>query len=191
MTDIWTLGFTTGKDASACLLKNSEIMFHVTEETLSGVEGDSRPFLLILEVLKYTTTLDCVIHTNEEDVELPQEDIYFHLLKKLKLFESKKELNNYNFKYERDKYVAASAFYKSNFTECAILVLHESASSLWAVKDNIFDRKLNLKTSIRPTVEDIEKLTGSKNLITTTDDNLNVSWGAAQYMYRYYKWKNT
>jgi hypothetical protein len=191
MTDIWTLGFTTGNYASACLLKNSEVMFHTTEETLSNREGDSRPFLLILEVLKYTSKLDCVIHTNEEQVDSLQNDIYFHLLRKLKLFESDKELNNYNAKPGRDKYTAASAFYKSSFTECAILVLHETSCSLWAVKDNIFDRKLNLKTAIKPTAEDIQKLTGLNNLITTTDDNLNVSWGAAQYMYRYYKWKNT
>ena len=191
MKDTWTLGFTTSKYASACLLKNSEVMFHTTEETLSNREGDSRPFLLILEVLKYTSKLDCVIHTNEEQVDSLQQDIYFHLLQKLKLFESNKELNNYNFKPGRDKYIAASAFYKSSFTECAVLVLHEASCSLWAVKDNIFDRKLNLKTAIKPTAEDIQKLTGLNNLITTTDDNLNVSWGAAQYMYRYYKWKNT
>jgi predicted NodU family carbamoyl transferase len=190
MNDIWTLGFTTGNYASACLLKNSEVMFHTTEETLSNREGDNRPFLLILEVLKYTSKLDCVIHTNEEQVDSLQNDIYYHLLRKLKLFESDKELNNYNIKPGRDKYIAASAFYKSSFTECAVLVLHEASCSLWAVKDHSFNQKLNLKTAIRPKAEDVQRLTGSSNLITTVDDMLNVSWGAAQYMYRYYKWKN-
>jgi predicted NodU family carbamoyl transferase len=210
--DLWTLGFTTGKQSSACLLKNSEVMFHTHEEALSGIENDSRPFLSILEAAKYTDRLDCVIHTNDEGVESPKDDIYFHFLKKLKLFESKKELSNYNAKPDKDRYLAASAFYKSGFTKAGVLVLNENSSSIWFIDDTMFYKKAEIKSSARPKledfIEDARKITKSINIVlagnydyseyvpTSTvaldnmDHTLAASWGAAQYMYRYYTWKN-
>ena len=123
MKDLWIAGISTGPDAATCLLKNDQVVFMYLEQELSGIPNDHRPLLGLLEITKHTDHLDCFIQTNYENITEANQSIYIHLLRKLGLYESIKNLNNCNFKSDHHKYHAASVFYSSGYDRAGIVVI--------------------------------------------------------------------
>lgn len=123
MNDVWVLGLSTGANASTCLLKNGEIVFYIEEERLSRIKGDSKPFLGLLEAVKYTDRIDYFIQTNDTGIVNSFDSPYVHLLVKLGLYKPKKELKNINIKNNHHLYHATGGFYNSGFDEAVCVVI--------------------------------------------------------------------
>lgn len=123
MTDKWTVGLSTGYNASTCLLKNGEIVFFIEEERLSRVKADTIPWLGMAQVEKYTDRIDYIIHTNSQGYTRSKESPYIQYFVKKGMFTSIKEIKNVNIKDNDHLYHASCGFFNSGFSEAVCVVL--------------------------------------------------------------------
>lgn len=123
MSDVWIVGFSTGENASTCLMKNGEVVFFIEEERLSRVKADNIPLLGMFEVEKYTDRLNYIIHTNEYGYVRAKESPYIQYFVKKGMFKPVKELKNVNIKNNNHLYHASCGFFSSGFDRAVCVVL--------------------------------------------------------------------
>jgi len=129
MSDIWVAGINVGHNASTCLLKNGEIVFHLEEERLSRRKYDEFPFLGIAKIKEFTEKLDYLAVPWESPVDITQNH-FISYAKKLKLIDNFKQVINYDSNVFHHVYHAFGGFYNSGFDEALCFVLDGAGSFL-------------------------------------------------------------
>lgn len=140
----YILGINRGHNASACLLKDGEIIFSIEEERLSRVKYDGSPFTAMYKTLEYTDKIDYLVisgtRQSADMVEWTGDDIYTGLARKLGLIDRKsyhkvkQHPQVINIGHLHHKCHAALAFYRSGF-ETATAVIVDGAGSSFMIDD--------------------------------------------------------
>ena len=89
----WIAAISRGHNSGICLMKDGEIIFAIEEERLSRHKYDGGPYMSMLEILKYTDTLDYLIIAHTQPLTDPStgrvdytgDDVYTGLARKLGL----------------------------------------------------------------------------------------------------------
>jgi carbamoyltransferase len=129
MSDVWVAGITTGHNASTCLLKNGEIVFHLEEERLSRRKYDEMPFLGIAKIKEFTERLDYFAVPYEMKVDIGNNP-FITYARKLGLIDTPAQVVNYDGNVLHHIYHAAGAFYNSGFDDAVVVVMDGSGSPL-------------------------------------------------------------
>jgi carbamoyltransferase len=111
----------TAHDGSICYLEDGEIIYFIQEERLSRRKYDDFPVKSLIELTKYTNTIDCIILTGT----LPNgsNEIIKILSKYFKITNNIVSLTDkHHFAH------ACSAFYDSGFNEAACIVVDGAGS---------------------------------------------------------------
>jgi carbamoyltransferase len=136
--DKWIIGVNRHHNASTCLLKNGEIVFHIEEERFTKYKKDGNPYFSLRKVFEYTDKIDYLAITGfcpMPKVDYNGSDMNFINLLVLK--ELKKNNDNFvciDLSYFHHQMHAANAFYASGF-ESSICVVVDGAGSY--VNENI------------------------------------------------------
>ena len=130
----WIAAISRGHNSGICLMKDGEIIFAIEEERLSRHKYDGGPYMSMLEILKYTDTLDYLIIAHTQPLTDPStgrvdytgDDVYTGLARKLGLIDRKVDLKKHpqviDLSHIHHKLHAACAFYRSGFDEaCAVI----------------------------------------------------------------------
>jgi carbamoyltransferase len=124
---MWILGLNRHHNASAALLHNGEIVFHLEEERLSRVKRDNIPYLALKKSLEYTDTIDkfvvCGFESPLDRVE-KELDFYSTILSK----ELKKPVTVIDSWKNHHEMHASCAFYNSGFTDSLVIVVDGAGS---------------------------------------------------------------
>ena len=129
MSDIWIAGINTMHNASTCLLKNGEIVFHLEEERLSRRKYDEHPFLGIAKIKEFTDKLDYFAVPKEESPYGWINNPYIAYARKLGLINREEQLV-LNPTPAHHEFHAAGAFYNSGFDEAICVVIDGSGAML-------------------------------------------------------------
>lgn len=129
MSDIWIAGINTMHNASTCLLKNGEIVFHLEEERLSRRKYDEHPFLGIAKIKEFTDKLDYFAVPKEEGPYGWINNPYIAYARKLGLINREEQLV-LNPTPAHHEFHAAGAFYNSGFDEAICVVIDGSGAML-------------------------------------------------------------
>ena len=129
MSDIWIAGINTMHNASTCLLKNGEIVFHLEEERLSRRKYDEHPFLGIAKIKEFTDKLDYFAVPKEEGPYGWINNPYIAYARKLGLIDREDQLV-LNPTPAHHEFHAAGAFYNSGFDEAICVVIDGSGAML-------------------------------------------------------------
>lgn len=127
MSDIWIAGINTMHNASTCLLKNGEIVFHLEEERLSRRKYDEHPFLGIAKIKEFTDKLDYFVVPQEDSKPGFIDNPYVAYARKLGLISKEEQLVINNHPVHHD-YHAWGSFYNSGFDEAICIVLDGSGA---------------------------------------------------------------
>jgi carbamoyltransferase len=139
--DIWIAGINTMHNASTCLLKNGEIIFHIEEERLSRVKYDEHPFLGIAKIKEFTDKLDYFAVPKEIAHYGWFDNPYVAYAKKLGLIHNKSQLITNN-NPAHHEYHAAGAFYNSGFDD-AICIVIDGAGAMFRYSDIQYGNEIN------------------------------------------------
>jgi carbamoyltransferase len=108
-------------DASACILKNGEVVVYFKEERLTGVKRDNEPVQSIIECVKnFNEKIDYVLAA-----ATPNAENYARLITKLS---STKIKNLIEFSYNHHLSHASLAFYNSGFEKSIVVVVDGQGS---------------------------------------------------------------
>ena len=130
---MWIAAIARGHNAGVCLLKDGEMVLSIEEERLSRHKYDGGPLRSMLEILKYTDSLDYLViaHTqplgDAPKIDFTGDDIYTAFARKLGLIDRNE--NSYDHPQVIDlsrthhKLHAACAFYRSGFDSAVALVV--------------------------------------------------------------------
>ena len=127
MSDIWIAGINTMHNASTCLLKNGEIVFHLEEERLSRRKYDEHPFLGIAKIKEFTDKLDYFALSKEECPHGWINNPYIAYARKLGLVQKEEQIVTNDQPMHHD-YHAVGAFYNSGFDEAICIVIDGSGA---------------------------------------------------------------
>jgi carbamoyltransferase len=133
---MWLLALNVGHNGSVGLYKDSELIFYVEEERLTGYKYDGNPFLGIEHVYKYTDHIDVLLlcyTRNSFSKEEECGDIFSIFVKKKQPYHEFKV-----FELGEDHHLihAATAFYNSKFDSAAALIVDGAGSDAFSeVKD--------------------------------------------------------
>lgn len=129
MSDIWIAGINTMHNASTCLLKNGEIVFHIEEERLSRRKYDEHPFLGIAKIKEFTDKLDYFVVPIEDCKAGFIDNPYVAYARKIGLISKESQLVTNEYPVHHD-YHAYGAFYNSGFDEAICIVLDGSGAMM-------------------------------------------------------------
>lgn len=159
MKDIWLAAVNTGHNASVCLLKNGELVFHIEEERLSRIKYDDMPLLAITKIREYTHYLDHFVLVDEK-YTTRHDNVFVRLAYKHGLIE----------KYDSTRvivstpiphhfYHGAGAFYNSGFDDAVVVVVDAGGG---VIKDQAGNEVgIEIESVFDMTKQSIKKMIGN------------------------------
>jgi carbamoyltransferase len=129
------VGVSRFHNASVCLIKDGEILFHIDNERLSNIKYDWYPFLALSKIKDYVDHVDVVAITGVGPL-VPGEyfedtDIYTTFIRRLGKTFFNNNIKVYNYSMEHHLTHAASSFYSSGFSESLCIVKDGMGSEVY------------------------------------------------------------
>ncbi len=129
------VGVSRFHNASVCLIKDGEILFHIDNERLSNIKYDWYPFLALSKIKDYVDHVDVVAIAGVGPL-VPGEyfedtDIYTTFIRRLGKTFFNNNIKVYNYSMEHHLTHAASSFYSSGFSESLCIVKDGMGSEVY------------------------------------------------------------
>lgn len=137
------VGVSRFHNASVCLIKDGEIIFHIDNERLSNVKYDRYPFLAMSKIKEYVDHVDIVAISGLGPMTVAEyfddSDIYTTFIKSLGKSFYENPIKTYNFGMEHHLMHASCAFYNSGFKE-AVCIVKDGMGSEVKLEYPIFEK---------------------------------------------------
>lgn len=129
------VGVSRFHNASVCLIKDGEVLFHIDNERLSNIKYDWYPFLALSKIKDYVDHVDVVAIAGVGPL-VPGEyfedtDIYTTFIRRLGKTFFNNNIKVYNYSMEHHLTHAASSFYSSGFSESLCIVKDGMGSEVY------------------------------------------------------------
>jgi carbamoyltransferase len=133
------VGVSRFHNASVCLIKDGEVIFHIDNERLSNIKYDWYPFLALSKIKDYVDHVDVVAIAGVGPL-VPGEyfedtDIYTTYIRRLGKTFFENDIKVYDFSKEHHLTHAASSFYSSGFKESLCIVKDGMGSEVYLEQD--------------------------------------------------------
>ena len=120
------VGVSRFHNASVCLIKDGEILFHIDNERLSNIKYDRYPFLALSKIKEYVDHVDVVAISGLGPMTVAEyfddSDIYTTFIKGLGKSFYNNPIKTYDFGRDHHLMHASCAFYNSGFQEAVCIV---------------------------------------------------------------------
>lgn len=150
------VGVSRFHNASVCLIKDGEILFHIDNERLSNIKYDWYPFLALSKIKDYVDHVDVVAIAGLGPLVAGEyfedTDIYTTYIRRLgkKFYET--DIKIYNFSFEHHLTHAASSFYSSGFSDALCIVKDGMGSEVYLqdskMQEDTFGRQITSVFSV-------------------------------------------